>query len=198
MKKIIFLLFLLCETLYAQRIQKFDAILSGTVVGVRFSISAGSSCNGYNVLHSIDSVNYYPIYNYAGICGELSKSQDHAFDHLSPTYDIVNFYKIELIGLETSPPRRVYVPSSAKVNMLLYPNPILTNFDALNIRVFNANNTRLVGFIYNQSGKPMKTLDFTTKGEYASFNVFDMNNGLYVLWLTDGYVIYSAKFIVNR
>ncbi|HRH12335.1 MAG TPA: hypothetical protein PLU73_12510 [Bacteroidia bacterium] len=63
MKKIIFLLFLLCETLYAQRIQKFDAILSGTVVGVRFSISAGSSCNGYNVLHSIDSVNYYPIYN---------------------------------------------------------------------------------------------------------------------------------------
>jgi hypothetical protein len=198
MKKIIFLLFLLCETLYAQRIQKFDAILSGTVVGVRFSISAGSSCNGYNVLHSIDSVNYYPIYNYAGICGELSKSQDHAFDHLSPTYDIVNFYKIELINLETSPARRVYVPSSAKVNMLLYPNPITTNYDALNLRVFNANNTRLVGFIYNQSGKPKHNLDITTKGEYASINVYDLSNDLYVLWLTDGYVVYSAKFIVNR
>lgn len=198
MKKIIYIFFLLCQTIYAQRIQKFEAILSGTIVGVRFSISAGSSCNGYNVLHSIDSLNYYPIYNYAGICGELSKSQDHAFDHLSPTYDIVNFYKIELIGLETSPARRVYVPSSAKVNMLVYPNPITTNYDALNLRIFNTNNTRLVGFIYNQSGKPMRDLDFVTQGEYASLNAFDFGNGLYVLWLTDGYVVYSAKFVVNR
>ncbi|MBK9282819.1 MAG: hypothetical protein IPM51_00705 [Sphingobacteriaceae bacterium] len=198
MKRILIIFIFLVQTIHAQRIQNFNLSLTNTIVSVRFTVSAGSQCVGYNVLHSIDSLNYYPIYNYAGICGEISKATNHSYDHYSPALNAVNFYKIELNGVETSPPQRIFVSTSPQYNLLLYPNPVYNFYDLLNIKVSNANNTRLVGYIYNQSGKPVKEIDLITQLDYAALNIFDLVNDMYVLWLTDGYVIYSSKFIVNR
>ena len=198
MKRIVIIFIFLAQLVNAQRIQNFNLTLTHTIVSVRFTVSAGSQCLGYQVLHSIDSLNYYPVYDYAGICGEVTKALNHSYDHYSPALDAVNFYKIQLNGVETSPPQRIYVPSSPKVNMIVYPNPVYNFYDLLSLKIFNANNTRVVGYIYNQSGKPVRELDFTTQLDYAALNIFDLVNDLYVIWLTDGYVVYSSKFIVNR
>jgi hypothetical protein len=56
----------------------------------------------------------------------------------------------------------------------------------------------MIGFLYNQFGKPIREYDLTTKLDLTSIGVYDLENGLYVLWLTDGFQVYSAKFIINR
>jgi IMP dehydrogenase/GMP reductase len=37
-----------------------------------------------------------------------------------------------------------------------------------------------------------------TQFDLATLNVYDLTNGLYVVWLTDGIQAYSSKFIINR
>jgi hypothetical protein len=199
MKKL-FLIFIFSSLFAkAQRIQNFNlSLTNGTVVTARFVMSAGTTCNGFNVLYCIDSLNYYPIYNYQGVCGSTTKAESYTYDHYTPAFDLVNYYKIELPGIETSPPQRIYVPSSPKVNMLLYPNPLYTNSDLLNAKIFNAANTRFVGYIYSRFGVAIRELDFTTVGDMTSIGVFDLENGLYLLWLTDGFVAYQSKFIIIR
>jgi hypothetical protein len=82
--------------------------------------------------------------------------------------------------------------------MLIYPNPIVNIYDVLNIKIFNVANVRLVGGIYNQFGKPVKTLDLTTKIDLTSAFINDLENGMYVVWLNDGTNVFSSKFIINR
>jgi hypothetical protein len=198
MKKILYIFLISVAQLSAQRIQNFQLILTNTIVSVRFSVSAGSQCAGYNVLHSVDSLNYYPIYNYGGICGDLNTKQDYKYDHYSPVLDAVNFYKIELTALETSPPQRIYVPSSPKTSMLLYPNPIYFIGEQLNFRIFNAPNQIYYGYILHHNGHNRKEIIVETYNETAAINVHDLPNGVYVLWLTDGEKLYSSKFYVDR
>lgn len=185
-------------SLHAQRIQNVNVFAADKYVGIRFTVSPGNQCPGYTIHHSVDSLNFYPLYTYAGICGDISKAQDYSYTHQAPAYNAVNYYKIELTGLEISGVYRVYIgPQSASL-LLLYPNPLYFYSDYLNIKVFNTNNSRLVGFIYNQSGKPVRELDLTTKIDVTSINLSDQENGVYLLWLTDGTNVFSSKFIIAR
>jgi hypothetical protein len=193
-----FVLFFLSAAGFAQRIQNFNVFAVDKAVGIKFTISTGSPCNGYTIWHSLDSMNYSPLYSYGGICGSSSAPQDFSYTHNSPSPNAVNYYKVELTNIETSPVRRVYVGENSVITMLLFPNPIVYYSDVLNVKIFNATNLRLVGFIFNQYGKPMRQVDITTKVDAANLYINDLSNGLYVIWLTDGTMVYSSKFIINR
>ena len=198
MKKLI-IIFLFFSTLcFSQRLQNFHLNLTHTIVTAKFTVAAGSSCNGYNVLHSTDSLNYTTIYNFPGICGNITKAEDFSFNHHSPTFNTNNFYKIELISLETSISQKIFVAEPPKKNIIVYPNPITNYSDKINLRVAKANNTYLSGFLFNQDGKPVRKLDFTTVFDYSYFYLNELENGLFVLWLTDGFSVYTTKFTVLR
>lgn len=199
MKKIISLLYLfVCLNGFSQRIQDFNLSLITTSVNIRFSISAGSQCGGYSILYSTDSVFYSTLYSYPGICGDLNNKQDYSYVHVSPAYNQYNYYKVELLALETSPAKKIFVSEQSRSNMMLYPNPIHFQYDILSLKIFNSNNLRVAGFLYNQFGKPIRSVDLTTIGDTGTLNISDITNGLYILWLTDGTVAYSSKFIINR
>ena len=201
-KKHIFFVLLLLTFLQAnaQRIQNFGVFVAGSAVGVKFTISTGPQCSGYKIYHSLDSnfVNTV-IYDYSGVCGASANPETVSYTHVNPTINQVNFYKVELIPFETSPIKRVFVPiDNTKIKLFVYPNPIVQTYDVLNLKIANSATKRLVGFIYNQFGKPLRELDVTTQFDLAALNVYDLTNGLYVLWLTDGTQAYSSKFIINR
>lgn len=199
MKKIVFITLLIISLVgYSQRIQNFNTFVAGTSVGIRFTIIKGPQCSGYTIYHSIDSINFIQIYNFPGVCGDQNVNQDISYTHSSPALNQVNYYKVELIPVETTPVNRIYVSDQPKVKMLVYPNPVVFNYDVLSMKIFNVSNLRLIGFLYNQYGKPLKQIDVTTTLDTASMYVYDLSNGLYVLWLTDGTQVYSSKFIVNR
>jgi hypothetical protein len=185
----------------AQRIQNFNVVLAGTSVGVRFTISAGAQCDGYKIWHSIDSTyfGFKPIYDYPGICGNAIKSEDISYTHTNPEIDVVNYYKVELVPVETSPINRIFVAqSNAKVKLFLFPNPIVQLYDVLNLKISNIGSKRLVGFLYNQYGHKLRELDITTQQDLASIQVYDLNDGLFQVWVTDGTDVYTSKFIVVR
>jgi len=193
----ILLLFNFCS--FSQRIQNFNVFAAGTGVGIKFTITKGNQCSGYAIWYSADSINFSPLYTYPGICGDVNTDQDQSYTHTNPLQNQTNYYKVELQPLiEMSPVRRIYVSNQPQISMQVFPNPVVNIYDILNIKIFNTNNIRVVGFLYNQFGKPMRALDLRTTVDLAGLNINELSNGLYVIWLTDGTSAYSSKFIVNR
>ena len=189
----------LSVSIYAQfRIVNFNLFQVGTNVLIKFTVTAGSICNGYTVYHCLDSVSFVPVYDYAGVCGTSSSDENFSYTHTGATPDKINYYKVQLSTVETSGIRRIYVPSNSRSGIIAYPNPILNTSDSLKLRLFNTNNLQLVGFIYSPSGKPRQELHLKAKGELTALDVNNFENGVYVVWLTDGYQAYSSKFIINR
>ncbi|MDP3557140.1 MAG: T9SS type A sorting domain-containing protein [Bacteroidota bacterium] len=199
MKKLCAIIFVLLSFYgFTQRITNFRVFLAGTGVGIKFTITTGTSCNGYNIFHSTDSINFIPVYNFPGICGNSPDDENISFLHSTPNYNKTNYYKIELIPIEESPVLRIFVPEIPNKNSVIYPNPIQTNSDQISFRVFYSNSLKLNGFIYNQNGQPLRSLELTTIFDTATIGVSDLGNGFYILKLTDGEKTYFHKFIINR
>lgn len=199
--KTVILFFLISIHSNAQRIQNFNVFVAGSVVGVKFTIGPGASCSGYKIWHSLDSTyfGFTPLYDYPGVCGGSGSPEDVSYTHTNPTINQVNYYKVELVPVETSTIRRVFVPiDQTKVKLFLYPNPVVQVSDVLNLKISNIGSTRLVGFLYSQFGHKLRELDLTTQFDLASLNVYDLKDGLYEIWLTDGNQAYSSKFVVIR
>ncbi len=191
---------LLCLTAFsfAQRIQNLNVFVAGTSVGIKFTIGTGAQCGGYKIYHSLDSSIFNQIYDYPGTCGNSSMPEDVSYTHTNPAINQTNYYKVELVPVETSLIKRVFVPNVVNAKLIVYPNPIVQIYDLLNLKIPNIGSTRLVGFISSQFGNPLKQIDITTQGDLASINVYDLTNGLFVIWLTDGIKAYSSKFIIVR
>ena len=193
------LILLSLKMINAQRIQNFNVFVAGTNVGVKFTIGPGAQCGGYKIYHSLDSVFFNQIYDYPTVCGNSTSSEDVSYTHTYPTIDRTNYYKVELIPVETSPIRRVFVPiSTINVKLFVYPNPVVQISDVLNLKIANIGTTKLVGFIYTQFGKTIRQINLKTEQDLATLNVYDLTSGLYVVWLTDGNQAYSSKFVIIR
>ena len=199
MKKLVaIILFSISFIGFAQRITGIKTYLIGTGVDVKFTVTKGTSCNGYNILHSLDSINFTEVYHYPGVCGNSSTDENVSFLHTSASINVFNYYKVELVPIETSLVQKIFVPEIPNANAMVYPNPLITKTDQLSFRVFNSNNIHLTGFIYNEKGVALKALDLKTIIDIATIGVADLSNGVYLLNLSDGEKNYSYKFIINR
>ncbi len=195
MKKIYcFILLIFSVAVVAQRINNFEVYLVGKTVGVNFTISKGTTCNGYSIKHSIDSIHFSIIYNFPGICGDTLLDVGVNYTHLSPVLNTVNYYKVDLIPIETSKVKRIFVPEAATNK--IYPNPISSAL--LTVRINNLQNAKLNGSIYSQKGTLIKVFEATSVNDFVSIAVGDLENGMYLIKLNDGQKTYSYKFIIAR
>lgn len=199
MKKALLILFIFFTALlFAQRITSFNVFQVNNSVALKFTIGPGPSCNGYNILHSADSVFYTTIYDYPGICGNSSSEDNQSWTHSSPTLNQTNYYKVQLNPGETTLAKSIFIVPQTKASLFAYPNPIQSYADILNLRFTGANNLRVVGYIYDQFGKPLEELDLRTVVDTSTLDIGRYNNGLYFIWLTDGLLAYASKFIIQR
>jgi hypothetical protein len=182
----------------AQRLTDIKTLLVGTGVDVRFTVTKGTSCNGYTILHSLDSVYFLQVYHYPGVCGNSISDENVSFLHTNTSINTFNYYKIELVPIESSFVQRIFVPELPNAKAIVYPNPIITNSDQLSFRILNSNNIKLKGFIYSEEGLRLRVLDLTTTIDIAKINVGDLINGIYSVQLNDGEKNYTYKFIINR
>lgn len=172
---------------------------TGTNVLVRFSILPGIACPGYEILHSTDSLNFYPVYSFSGICGNQSSEETHDYLHVNPLQNTINYYRVSIPGYETSKIHRIYVGENAgKPSILLYPNPLSNYQSFVSFKINNYVTNYLEGFIISQNGQKSERLYLTINQDYGQFPVDDVEDGLYFIWLTDGKVALQAKFIVKR
>lgn len=192
------LLFFPCAA-FAQRIAGLNLFLNKETVVIKFRVRPGISCNGYTVLHSTDSISYTEIGSDPGICGTSTESEDKSYTHVSPELNKINYYKVRLEPrIETSSSRNVLVTSTrSSAKITAYPNPFYLE-DLVTLNIFNVTNARLIGYLCNQFGKPIKLLDLTATSDQVKMPTAGLNNGLYVIWLTDGTRAFTCKFIILR
>jgi hypothetical protein len=199
MKKLFFYIFILCSLVSnAQRISNYKVVLAGSGVLVKFTITKGTSCSGYIIKHSKDSVNFTDVFNYPGVCGDTARDESISYLHGTPQFNSNNYYKIELVPVENSVAKKIFVPEILNTSISVYPSPVQTVTDHLTVRIYNTNNTKLSGFIYDQNGKPLKVLDLTTTFDLTTIGVAELNNGMYFLRLNDGQTSYISKFFILR
>ncbi len=192
------MLFIFSLSGFAQRISNYKVFLAGKGVAVKFTITKGTSCSGYIIKHSKDSVNFTDVFNYPGICGDTARDESISYFHNDPLFNTDNYYKIELVPVENSVIKKIFVPEILNTSISVYPSPVQTVSDYLTVRIYNTNNTKLSGFIYDQHGKPLKILDLTTTFDLTTITVADLNNGMYFLRLNDGQTSYVSKFFILR
>ena len=194
-----FILVLFCSlSLSAQRIVDFKLYPTKNSVSIKFTLSPGPDCGGYQVLRSTDSVNYYPVCEFAGICGLSSTTTDYTCTDNSPVLNQTSFYKILLNNFERSEVKRTYVSEPAGSGIVFFPNPVHEAINEVRVKVQGIENKRLTGFLYNQSGKPIKELDLMISPDQAELNVTALSNGVYFIWLTEGSTTFSSSFIILR
>lgn len=191
---------------FAQRIINANVSLvnsqnqTGTTsqVLVRFSLTAGPACPGYEILHCTDSINYLPFYNYAGLCGDQTREVSFSHTHGNPLPEMVNYYKVSIPGYETSPAMRIFVGAQApQSNLKVYPNPAF-NESYLKLIFSNYFGKEVNGFLYDEQGIKMKTLTITIQQDRGEVYIGDLDDGMYIIWLTDGNILFKSKFIVKR
>ncbi len=197
-KKVGFLFFLLSTHIFAQRILNFKIFQVNQAVFLNFILSKGSSCNGFNVLHSTDSVNFKIIHEDPTICGTSNADEAKNWTHANPITNQLNYYKIQLNPGEMSPVNRIFVNQTNKPNIVLFPNPISTDHDFLNIKILGTESLAFDGFIYNQFGNYVLKIEKQSTLSNTTIKINELSNGLYLIKLTDGYNLYSTKFIIQR
>jgi len=197
-KKVGFLFFLLSTHIFAQRILNFKIFQVNQAVFLNFILSKGSSCNGFNVLHSTDSVNFKIIHEDPTICGTSNADEAKNWTHANPTINQLNYYKIQLNPGEMSPVNRIFVNKTNKPNIVLFPNPISTDIDLLTIKILGTESLAFDGFIYNQFGNYVLKIEKQSTISNSTIKINELSNGLYLIKLTDGYNLYSTKFIIQR
>ncbi|MDI1354792.1 MAG: hypothetical protein PSX36_07735 [bacterium] len=198
--RFLLLVFILFSSYFgeAQRIKNLKLYLANSTVSIKFTLSAGTSCNGFKVLRSLDSLFYNEIYDYSGICGASGLDEEKSAIDASPAMNQVNYYKIQLSTFETSDAKGIYVSSTSKANMIVFPNPVSNDYDPVQLKLIGADNSSVSGYLYDEFGKVNATLNLYTTASVTSINAGALRNGIYLIWLTDGLERYSAKMIILR
>src|SRR5687767_10751312 len=98
----------------AQRIVSFNLYPLNNSVVVKFTIGPGGSCTGYTIWHGIDSVNFVPVFDELGECGNTGTNEEKSYTHSNPAPNQVNYYKVQLRPYETTPIKSIYVTEQGR------------------------------------------------------------------------------------
>lgn len=194
----VLLTFFLNVFVNAQRISNFSVSQNGNLVTYHFLYNAGSTCQGYQLLHSKDSITYLTVKDYVGICGASGAAEPFDGVHEFPALNAWNYYRIQMANFEMSEVRRIFVSSDGKLRATVFPNPSFSDNDQIRFRLSGASNIRIQGFIYDQLGLARDFIDTVTTADSAELNMPNYENGFYLLWLTDGTRIYTGRIVLIR
>ena len=133
--KIVHLIILLGFSILTQAqneevIESFSAEVYNESVLINFRINSGYTCNGIDVLHSTDSVNFGPIYTFEGICGSTTQSIAYEYTHVNPVKNSKNCYRLYLGGPGFSWVINVLVIDLTN-SSLVKPNPLISTSELI-------------------------------------------------------------------
>jgi len=161
--KIIVFSFLIVISRYSlaqSRIQELAATQYKQSVILNFIITPGNACSGYKIEHSIDSLNFELLYDFSGICGELTKSQSISYSHETPLKNKRNYYRVLIPPADYSMISSLVFIDISEKGYILYNNPINQNLLLLS----SYTNSKLK--IYNQFGELVRKFSPNENGLY--------------------------------
>ncbi len=155
-------------------IHGFTATEFNGKVLLTWAIVQGETCNGVEILHSVDSVNFTPIGSIEGICGSTAASISYDFTDVDPIENEVNYYRLHLGGAGFSKIVSTEVLDLSGANFLLRPNPVV-DFSEL---IFS-NNTAATFELNVLSAQGKMVYEDQTNGELFVIDALDFDQGVY-------------------
>lgn len=143
-----------------------------------WSVRQGYTCNGVDILHSTDSVNFTKIGSIEGICGSTQASIAYSFTDIDPEKNAINYYRLQLGGIGFSIIVNAEVLDLAGSNFIIRPNPV-SDFSELIFDNETAATYNLT--VYRTDG----TLAFSdqTNGELFVLSRLEFDQGFYFFYI---------------
>jgi len=152
---------------------KFSIIESKGNVYLDWQIIAGSTCNGIQIFHSTDNINFKQIGSIDGVCGSSYEPRDYNFTDNNPVKNKNNYYRLELGGSGASHILSVEI-IDIESGYQIRPNPVSDN-----AKLYFDNNTgQLFQLgIYNLKGE--RFFNIETRRDFFDLNTEKIQSGIY-------------------
>jgi hypothetical protein len=143
---------------------------------LQWTINSGQSCNGTTIERSEDTVNFRPIGEIAGICGNSATPVPYFFTDESPISNKFNFYRLELGGQGYSKILAIPYFEYGNTGSIIIPNPASDY-----ARVYFENNTGkpCTFSLKNASGKMVRQFEDNSSTIYLDLSNIAAGNYYY-------------------
>ena len=176
-------------------LEKFSAEHISGKVFLSWTVKSGQTCNGIRIYRSDDSLSYTEIGDIQGVCGNLGYSVDYTFQDNDPIKNKINYYRLDLGGVELTYSIAVDVIDVGQNDYYLKANPLV---DQTKLYFRNSSQQLTVLTIINQNGQIIGTKE--TTADYFTLNSNDYLSGFYFFTLsnTNADKNISGKFMVSK
>ena len=147
-----------------------------------WSVTQGNTCNGIQVLRSLDGANFDQIGSIEGICGSTSATLKYQFTDPSPVVNVTNYYRLSLGGIGFSYLVNTEVIDTGEEDYVLAPHPLADE----SLLIFDNENQELITItFFTERGEIVKEVQ--TSEQSISLNRSDFGSGVYIFVLqSDG------------
>ena len=188
------LLGLLPTGVYAQKanpgIENFKAYKSGSKVFIRFSISAGSTCDGILIRRSVEGGDFLPIREIEGICGTDSASISYTEEDELPVFNRNLQYLLQLGRSSYSDTLNSFFTETGAAGYIL-----TRQADGWMILLENASRELISLLVYDAQGKPILVTE--TRSDFFEIPFAKLPHALVFFRLSDSKsgIITSGKLM---
>lgn len=174
-KSVLFFFLLSLQTLYAQDIvlDKFQGDALNGKIKLSWTIASGSTCNGTEIQHSLDSLNWKKVGQIDGICGDPNQSVSYDFTHSDPQKNSTNYYRLLLGSVQLSNTIALEIIDLGEDNYFVRPNPI-THAGTLFFK--NDNQLDFQVRFFDKNGQLIQEMQ--TNSNQLSLHANDFPNGI--------------------
>jgi hypothetical protein len=195
--KILWLLAFLPLLTYSQQadavLSKFFATPLDETVFLRWTITAGNTCEDTHIERSSDGISYERIGLIGGICGSPDQSITYEFTDTLPLFNHTSYYRLKLGYYGFSSPQTVKINRFNESGYQLAPNPF-SDFTRLAFENDEEEEHKLI--ISDMNGRIVQ--EMMTTGDEFIIRRLDMNSGLYFFRVfSQDQVLYSGKLVVK-
>jgi hypothetical protein len=139
-----------------------------------WSVTQGNTCNGIEVLRSLDGINYAQIGSIEGICGSTTATVKYQFTDPNPIVNATNYYRLSLGGIGFSYSVNTEVIDTGEENYVLAPHPLVDE----SLLIFDNENQELITItFFTERGEIVTVLQ--TSEQSVSLNRSDFSSGIY-------------------
>jgi hypothetical protein len=194
-------IFLLIATLPLASIsQQADAVLSkffatplNETVFLRWTITAGNTCQDTYIERSSDGINYERIGIIGGICGSPDQDITYEFTDSLPLVNRETYYRLELGFYGYSSPRIVEFIHFNSEGFLLAPNPFT---ESTRLAFENKDSEKHELKIFDMQGRIVQVM--LTEGNEYFIRRLDMNPGVYYFRVSvKGAILYKGNLVIQ-
>lgn len=158
-----------------------------------WAITQGNTCNGINILHATDSVNFSPIGSIEGICGSTAETIDYQFTDNTPSVNQSNYYKLSMGGLGFSYSVNVDVIDAGDQTYIVSPNPV---YNESQLIFNNENQENITITFFNERGEVIGEQSSSEQSIAINRSKFTQGTYFFVLKSDGAIESFSGKFSV--